>query len=330
MKGLLTLKKSAIIATVCMAVLCLPGYSEPTPEQIAERTKLLINAIEYTGNVEQAKLCIKLGANVNARVYGRPVLMMVATKGGDWKDIAELLIKAGADVNAKVKGTQFSDGETALMWVATREDCKDIAELLVKAGADVNAKDNDGKTALMWAIDAGYGGLCKETAELLIKAGADVNAKSKGNYSYGKTALMMVASKEDWKDIAELLIKAGADVNAKDKYGWTALMSAASAGNKDTAELLIKAGADMNAKDKDGETALISAAMSDHKDIAEILIKAGADSRIALIQAVKDYNKLNALKLLIKAGADVNATDSEGISVLTYAMLYGNNDAAAL
>ena len=112
MKGMGTLKKSAVIATVCLALLCLPGYSEPTPEQIAERTELLRQAVEYN-NMEQAKLCIKLGANVNARVYGRPVLMMVATKGGDWKDIEELLIKAGEDLNSKAKGTQFSDGETA-------------------------------------------------------------------------------------------------------------------------------------------------------------------------------------------------------------------------
>ncbi|MDE7227497.1 MAG: hypothetical protein K2N31_04170 [Treponemataceae bacterium] len=58
MKGLLTLRKSAVIIAVCMAVLCLPGYSEPTPEQIAERTKLLLQAIEYN-DMEWAKLCIK-------------------------------------------------------------------------------------------------------------------------------------------------------------------------------------------------------------------------------------------------------------------------------
>ena len=97
MKGMGTLKKSAVIAAVCLAVLCLPGYSEPTPEQVAERTELLLSAI-FTNNIEQAKVCIKLGADVNAKNrYGESVLKL-AIKG--WQiDIAELLIKSGANMN---------------------------------------------------------------------------------------------------------------------------------------------------------------------------------------------------------------------------------------
>ncbi|MDE7291780.1 MAG: hypothetical protein K2N58_07015 [Treponemataceae bacterium] len=37
MKGILTLKKSAVIAVVCLAALCVSGCSKPTPEQVAER-----------------------------------------------------------------------------------------------------------------------------------------------------------------------------------------------------------------------------------------------------------------------------------------------------
>ncbi|MDE6736911.1 MAG: ankyrin repeat domain-containing protein [Treponemataceae bacterium] len=328
MKGLLTLKKSVIIATVCMAVLCLPGYSEPTPEQVKERTELLIEAVKHN-NAEQAKVCIRLGAEVNTmfvcnydRIYHTPLTYAVCYS---CKDIAELLIKAGADINVKIR-----DDETVLTNVASMEGWKDITELLIKAGADVNAKTNDnvrfisGGTALMSAAYSGQ----KDSAELLIEAGADVNAKTDN----GATALMCAMN----KDVAELLIKSGADVNAKDKYGETALMSMARAGNKDIAELLIKAGADVNAKDEDGKTTLtytLSQQVWDDgsypKDVAKLLIKAGADKNAALIWAVKADN-FDAVKFLINAKADVNATDSDGLTLLTHAILYGKNDIADL
>ena len=311
MKGMGTLRKSAVIAAVCMAVLCLPSYSEPTPEQVKARTNLLVAAIE-NNDVERAKLCIKLGADVNTKVYcslderGRYcvttnkneihygqidtyTLLTYALAYEKSKDIVELLIKAGADVNVK---SYYGD---VFMGVASRKGWKDITELLIKSGADVNAKDNDGWTALMSAAGADN----KDTVELLIKAGTDVNAKDNDGHSALMQAarLNYVGGEHNYKDTAELLIKAGADVNVKSNDGWSALMWAA---------------------------------MNNKKDVAETLIKAGSDSSAALIWALNETPFSDATKLLIKAGADVNAKDSEGISALTYAILYGKNDIADL
>ena len=74
-------------------------------------------------------------------------------------------------------------------------------ERLLKAGADVDAKDNNGRTALMYASASGYEGIVK----ILIENKADVNAKDNN----GMTALMG-ASKEGHEEIEEILKKAGA------------------------------------------------------------------------------------------------------------------------
>ncbi|MDE6737370.1 MAG: ankyrin repeat domain-containing protein [Treponemataceae bacterium] len=252
MKGVLALRKSALVAAVCLAVLCLPGYSEPTPEQIAERTRLLKQAIE-NNNLEQAKVCIKLGADVNAKDdNGMTVLMTAAIAGNT--DIAELLIKAGAEMH--VEG---DNGLTALMTAAYSGN-KDTAELLIKAGADMNAKNNDGLTALMYAV----------------------------HY--------------EQKDTADLLIKLGANPNATDRRNWSAL-----------------------------SYAMVTLRFTYNRTIAEQLIKAGADSDAALIWAVKTVpHPSDVVKLLIELGADVNATDSDGLTALTCAILYGQNEVADL
>ncbi|MDE6350805.1 MAG: ankyrin repeat domain-containing protein [Treponemataceae bacterium] len=124
MKRMGTARKLAIAVAVCMAVLCLPGYSEPTPEQIAERTKLLFEAVK-NDDVEWVKLLINHGAYVNARVGNGETILMYAIS----RDVADVLIKAGADVNAKSNRYQ-----TALFFARNRGK-NDIVNLLRAAGA---------------------------------------------------------------------------------------------------------------------------------------------------------------------------------------------------
>ncbi|MDE7227498.1 MAG: ankyrin repeat domain-containing protein [Treponemataceae bacterium] len=305
MRGIVSLRKSAIAVAVCLAVLCLPGYSEPTPEQVKERTELLVEAIR-NNNVEQAKLCIKLGADVNATIYGYV------------RDRYYYTLTTNKNL---ITCSEF-DVYTIPTLAMASESNKDIMELIIKSGADINAKSDNTEPLLIYAAEKkGW----KDIIELLIKAGADINTKG----YHGQTALINAAYKGH-KDTAEVLIKAGADINAKTNDGWTALMNAAYYDHKDIAELLIKAGADVNARTDNGGTALMMAAENNKKkDVAEVLIKAGADSGSALIEEIK-HKFSSAAKLLINAGADVNATDSEGLTALTCAILYGQNDIAEL
>lgn len=78
----------------------------------------------------------------------------------------------------------------------------EILEALVLAHGDVKAKDENGSTALLWAVQ---GGCSPSSVRALLKAGSDPNVRAKG----GATPLMFA---EIFKrtEIAEILKKAGA------------------------------------------------------------------------------------------------------------------------
>ena len=63
-------------------------------------------------------------------------------------------------------------GKTPLMYAAMYNHTPEVAKALINAGANLNTKDNDGRTALMWAARNHN----PELLKALVKAGADVNA----------------------------------------------------------------------------------------------------------------------------------------------------------
>ncbi|MCM3877924.1 MAG: ankyrin repeat domain-containing protein [Thermoanaerobaculia bacterium] len=78
----------------------------------------------------------------------------------------------------------------------------EVLEALVLARGDVKAKDDNGSTALLWAVQ---GGCSASSVKALLKAGSDPNVRAKG----GATPLMYA---EIFKrtDLEEILKKAGA------------------------------------------------------------------------------------------------------------------------
>jgi uncharacterized protein len=80
-------------------------------------------------------------------------------------------------------------------------------------------------------------------------------------------------------EAARLLLDAGGNVNAADKYGYTALMEAASWNNYDDVAFLLERGADPRLKTVNGETVLTVVGISSLNDakLIRLLISAGAD-----------------------------------------------------
>jgi len=115
----------------------------------------------------------------------------------------------------------------------------------------------------------------------------------------GKTALMQAADRGDEK-IVEVLLAAGSSVSLTDNDGLTPLHYAASTpfGYK-CVRLLLEGGADPNARSRGGRTPAMG-----------VMFLAPLDSSFP----ASDY--LNTLQALLDYGADVNARNDSGVSVL--------------
>lgn len=82
------------------------------------------------------------------------------------RDLLPIFLEKGVDVNRR-----DDQGMTALMLNADHYCFKDVIKPLIQAGADIQVADNDGNTALHYALQYGDQGV----ARYLIKKGADYN-----------------------------------------------------------------------------------------------------------------------------------------------------------
>ena len=158
-------------------------------------------------------------------------------------------------------------------------------------------------------LEAVKGGATPQKIQILIKFGADVDA-----------ALRRSAWNNSNPEVIKTLLNAGAYINAKGGYGMTALMLAAGDnGNPEVIKALINGGASIYAEGYNGKTALDYAKSDEEKN----LILNAARLRWAtedLLKAVQDKNATpKEIQALLNAGADVNAKDKDGYTVLMLA-----------
>jgi len=122
----------------------------------------------YRADPAMTELLLQSGANPKvANREGATPLSLAGLNGN--ASIMESLLKAGADPNEAMPR-----GETPLM-MASRTGNVAAMKVLLDRGAQVNAKEAlRGTTALMWAADQGHAA----AMQLLIERGADLNARS--------------------------------------------------------------------------------------------------------------------------------------------------------
>jgi TonB family protein len=140
----------------------------------------------------------------------------------------------------------------------------------------------------------------------------------------GVTPLMKAAVNADMESVKRLL-STTKDVDAADSSGWTALMYAAASSHSEPVKLLLAAGANPRHKSFAGDTALMASAISGSFD--DDLVRAGADvnaqnsagmSSLMILAAKGDADEVASA---LKTGANGFLKDAKGRTALDYLRL---------
>jgi ankyrin repeat protein len=234
----------------------------------------------------------------------------------------------------KAQGANVKDQseQTPLMFAAAFGS-RDAVRALVDSGADINATSKSGLTALhlAWRDES--------VVRLLLDHGANVNAKSQ----LGFTPLIVAASATGTAGVVTLLLNKGADVNAAENRRVTPLIAAASVGNTAAAKILLDRGANANAfADGSGQktaTPLMGAAHNGDGELTRLLLERKVDVNVkspdsdgsarngpvafgslTALHLATAASSPSVMKMLIDAGASLDATDARGLTPLTWAI----------
>lgn len=281
-------------------------------------------------NIDIVSSLINAGADVNAKTdTGETPLCQAAHSF--FVDTARLLLSNGADKNIRNnRGTTALETITELVDYLPHVSAAEKGQM-IEAGFVFNTRVamelikllsqeetvSTFNSLLLYELDNG-----KDSATIreLLLSGANPNQV----YDDG-CSVLYVAVEYDLSEVVKLLINAGANVNAKISSGHTPLHYAIEKESLEIIQALLFHGADPNIKKPEGVPTLYCAVLSKTNGyaICEALINAGAeiDSFNASFQTplhlAAEQNKVEIVRLLIEAGADVNHVIYDGAYLYT-------------
>lgn len=283
--------------------------------------------------------CIARGAPIDTRDNYAETALHKAAENGD-----EPLVKLLLEHRATIERPSINS-TTPLMQAANRGHSS-VVKLLLQRGASVNQTTDVKETALSYAARWGH----VETLEVLLSAGAIILASGRYNP-------LVVASREGHPAAARRLLEAGADVNYE-YDGETALSGAARQGHAEVVTLLLERGAKIN------DNAVSEAAERGQAEIVKLFFDRGAALpegfmhkaaeggqaelvKLALKHGLSAHERggywdrtplaaaaaagsVEAVRVLLDAGANANVTDRDGKTAVRLAMDRGAEDVARL
>jgi uncharacterized protein len=260
------------------------------------------------GDIASVKALLKDGADPNARgQFGTPALHWLVNT--DNIEGVQMLLQAGADANS------LTERDVSALGLAIATGSAKMVELLLKAGANPNRPEPTGETLLMKACEVGV----LPVVEMLLQRGVEVDFRER---SHGQTALMF-AARAGHADVVATLLAKGAQPNVATNVGATpGFIRPNSQRGFGFGLGIIRGGvpADRGRREPTpgGLTPLHYAARHNHVEVAKLLLKAGAkieardpNDITPLLMAIGSAQAAVA-QFLIEQGADVNAQDWYG------------------
>jgi len=240
---------------------------------------------------------------LSASNYGDNALFN-AVASGDTAVVAQLL-----DGGADIEQTDASKVSTALI-VAIISDNEPMVRFLVGKGANINSTRTL-QTPLQNAVTP-------RMARLLVELGADVNLVHNDN-----TAFMFSGGTQCDEKMVETYADLGADFSIKNSRILSdCLMGQNMFGTRPQKLEFIKFLVSKGARVREAGTALSRAANSDLDDIVKYLISEGADATNS--DALFYASNSSTIKLLLKAGANLESQNPAGMTPLMDAVQYCN------
>ena len=232
------------------------------------------------------------------------------------------------------------------LWWSIYSGSLETVQLLLESGADSNVTTDsqaarltpttnpdripsEALTTFQWLPLANAVRLeHEEIILLLLRHGAEPNLVC-GDFD---TTALHIASGKGNKSIVRLLLDNGASRDMKDRRGRWPLMYFIDTGSHDNSEVcrslcdLLWMDSAKNVEDDCGKTLLHAAARASCESCTSFLLRSGFDVDIRNAQhstplhyAAAPARGSNTIKLLLKLGADLNATNEKGFSALHFA-----------
>lgn len=286
------------------------------------------------GDVESVKVLLDAGAELDAVDTYRGATALLWASEQNHAAVVQLLVEQGANLNARTRtvvsegrrGPSTPEGGLTGLMLATREGGLDTAKVLLAAKALVNQQSAGGHTALLTAVQNADVAI----ANLLIDNGADVSLANDKGWNPLYMAVKMrslekgtmpnpVIDMDGMYGVIEQLLAKGANVNARlnadtevhnsirstwlSEAGGTAFLRAAVCGDLKVMKLLLAHGADPLIATTDGTTALMG--------LAGVGYTKGFMKDVGSVE-----ESLEAMKILIDAGIDINARNEDLVQAI--------------